>query len=78
MLSPYMKETAMRILMAGVALTAVMMASGCASLSPYPAFGTLAGGGRTVVYERKTTGNLLPAARTAAVKRSTYANDPIR
>ena len=68
----------MRILMAGVALTAMLLTSGCASLHAYPAFGTMAGGGRIVVYERKTTGNLLPPARTAVVKRSTFATDPIR
>ena len=68
----------MRILMTGVALTATLLASGCASLHAYPSFGTMAGGGRIVVYERRTTGNLLPPAGTAAVKRSTFATDPIR
>jgi hypothetical protein len=75
----------MRILMTGIALTAAMMLmSGCASvpenhaLHAYPQFGTLAGGGRYVIFQRQTTGNLLPASSSAFAKRSTPARTLIR
>jgi len=73
----------MRILMTGIALSAVLLMSGCAmpenhALHAYPQFGTLAGGGRYVVFERQTTGNLLPASSSTAAKRSTQARTLIR
>ena len=72
----------MRILMTGIALSALMLMSGCAmppvsALHAYPSFGT-AGGGRIVVFNRTTTGSLLPAANSTADKRSTRAETEIR
>jgi hypothetical protein len=73
----------MRTLMTGIALTATMLMSGCAmpenhALHAYPPFGTAAGGGRIVVFHRSTTGNVLPASRSAAAKRSTPADTQVR
>ena len=72
----------MRILMTGIALSAVVVMSGCAlpenhALHAYPSFGT-AGGGRVVVFNRTTTGNLLPAANVTSDKRSTRAETEVR
>ena len=72
----------MRILMTGIALSAVVVMSGCAlpenhALHAYPSFGT-AGGGRVVVFNRTTTGNLLPAANATSDKRSTRAETEVR
>ena len=72
----------MRILMTGIALAGTMLMSGCAmrenqALHAYPAFGTV-GGGRLVVFNRTTTGNLLPAANTVTDKRSTRAETEVR
>ena len=47
------------------------------ALHAYPPFGTV-GGGRVIVFERGTTGNLLPAANSTAAKRSTPARTLIR
>ena len=72
----------MRLLMTGVALSAMLAISGCAmpenhALHAYPSFGT-AGGGRIVVFNRVTTGNLLPAANATSDKRSTRAETEVR
>jgi hypothetical protein len=50
----------MRILMAFIALGSVLFLSGCVTLQKYPAFGTLAGGGQYVTYDRQGARNLLP------------------
>jgi len=49
----------MRILMAIVVLTAVVILPGCATLQKYPAFGTV-GGGRLLFYDRQGAHNVLP------------------
>ena len=72
----------MRILMTGVALAMTLLMSACAmpansALHAYPSFGT-AGGGRVVVFNRSTTGSLLPAANATSDKRSTRADTEIR
>jgi len=72
----------MRILMTGIALGAMVLMSGCAlpknqALHAYPSFGT-AGGGRVVVFNRSTTGSLLPAANATSDKRSTPAETEVR
>jgi 1,4-dihydroxy-2-naphthoate octaprenyltransferase len=71
----------MRIVMLVVALIAMMLGSACATgsgmLHAYPSFAALQGG-RILTFERQTTGNLLPVAKAADVKRSTRAVTRIR
>ena len=72
----------MRILMTGIAFATALLLAGCAipenhALHAYPQFGTV-GGGRVVVYQRTTTGNLLPAAYSTSAKRSTRAETVVR
>jgi hypothetical protein len=72
----------MRILMTGVALVSMLLFSGCAmpansALHAYPSFGTM-GGGRLIVFQRSTTGSLVPAASATADKRSTRADTEVR
>jgi hypothetical protein len=51
----------MRILMASISLTAaVLFLSGCATVQKYPAFGSLAGAGQVVLYDRQGARNLVP------------------
>ena len=51
----------MRILMASISLTAaVLFLSGCATLQKNPAFGSLAGAGQVVLYDRQGARNLVP------------------
>ena len=69
----------MRILTAVVVLTTVVMLPGCATLQKYPAFGSLYGGGRTVLYDRQGAHNLLPPARSLTTQPSpTPYADPVR
>ena len=49
----------MRMLTAGVLLTAVVLLPGCATLQKYPAFGTVSGG-RLIFYDRRDAHNVLP------------------
>jgi hypothetical protein len=57
------KEASMRILMASVSLISVLFLSGCVTLQKSPAFGTLAGAGRYVTYDRQAARNLYPPSR---------------
>jgi hypothetical protein len=54
------KEAYMRILMASVSLVSGLFLSGCATLQKSDAFGTLAGAGRYVEYDRQGARNLYP------------------
>ena len=70
----------MRILTAIVALTAVMILPGCATLQQYPAFGTVSGG-RLVLYDRQGAHNVLPpSGRNLAAEPSpaARASRPLR
>jgi len=69
------KEVAMRILMASISLSAMLLLSGCASFQKYPAFGRLAGAGRIVTYDRQGARNLLPPshAEPVVVPQSQYS-----
>jgi hypothetical protein len=57
----------MRILMASISLTAVLFLSGCVTFQKYPAFGTLAGAGQFVTYDRQGARNLVPPSRSEPV-----------
>ena len=65
------KEAAMRILMASISLSAVLLLSGCAStqtsFQKHPAFGRLAGAGRVVTFDRQAARNLVPPSRSEPV-----------
>jgi len=63
----------MRVLMALVSLTAVVALSGCASVEThsrfgqqYPAFGTKAGAGQLVLFDRRGATNLVPPSKSEA------------
>jgi hypothetical protein len=68
------KEAAMRILMASISLTAVLLLSGCVTLQKYPAFGNAAGG-RVVEFDRQGARNILPPsdAEPVTVPSSRYS-----
>jgi hypothetical protein len=56
----------MRILMAGaIVLAAALLTSGCTTLQRYPAFGTMYGGGRLVLFDREATAASVRHARNA-------------
>jgi hypothetical protein len=57
----------MRILMASISLTAVVLVSGCATVQKYPAFGTQAGAGRLVLYDRQGAKNVFPPSESQPV-----------
>jgi hypothetical protein len=57
----------MRILMASISLTAVLLFSGCTTLQKYPAFGNATGGGRVVLFDRQAARNIYPPARSEPV-----------
>jgi uncharacterized protein YceK len=69
----------MRILMASISLSAVLLLSGCASVETsfqkYPAFGRLAGAGRIVTFDRQAARNLVPPshAEPVVVPQSRYS-----
>jgi len=69
----------MRILMASVSLSAMLLLSGCASVNTsfqkYPAFGRLAGAGRIVTFDRQAARNLVPPshAEPVVVPQSQYS-----
>jgi hypothetical protein len=69
------KEAAMRILMASVSLICVLFFSGCVTLQKSPAFGTLAGAGRYVEYDRQGARNLYPpsSSEPLPVSQSRYS-----
>jgi len=73
------KEVAMRILLASISLSAVLLLSGCASFDTsfqkYPAFGRLAGAGRIVTFDRQAAKNLVPPsnAEPVVVPQSRYS-----
>jgi len=68
----------MRILTTIVVLSAVVLLSGCATLQKYPAFGTLYGGGRLVLFDRQGAHNVLPPAGRSLTTRPTPDADPVR
>ena len=57
----------MRILMASVVVMSVLFLSGCATLQGNPAFGTLAGAGRYVEYDRQGARNFFPPSSSEPV-----------
>ena len=70
----------MRILTMVVVLSAVVVLSGCATMQKYPAFGTLYGGGRLVLFDRQGAHNVLPpTGRSLTPRPSPTPNaDPVR
>jgi hypothetical protein len=67
----------MRILTAGVVLSALLLLPGCASLQKYPAFGT-ASGGRLILYDRRSAHNVLPPSNRYIEAEPTPHAQPIR
>jgi len=65
----------MRILMAAVSLISVLFLSGCVTLQKNPAFGTLAGAGQYVTYDRQGARNFFPPSRVepSPVPQSRYS-----
>ncbi len=53
----------MKILMASVVVTAVVLCSGCTTLQRYPSFGS-SSGGRIILYDRQGAPNLLPPSHS--------------
>ena len=61
----------MRILMASVALSALVLCSGCTTLQRYPSFGPgsggpnpASGGGRIILFDRQAAPNLWPPSNS--------------